>query len=146
MGQITVGGDDTDTLAVEPGTDPGLDYEKKKMFSVTVKVKVDEGDANQNAEVDVNIEVTDVDEPLELTEGDAAVSYPETDEDGEPNTADVETYMVEDPEEDTITWDLRGADAALFTIDGVCSSSGHRPTTRTQGRGGHRYGHTRCRD
>ena len=117
MGQITVGGDDTDTLAVEPGTDPELDYEKKKMFSVTVKVKVTDGDANQKAQVDVNIMVTPVDEPLELTEGDAAVSYPEIDGDA-PNTAAVDTYVAEDPEEDMISWDLRGADAALFTIDG----------------------------
>ncbi len=119
MGQITVGGDDTDTSAVEPGTDPELDYEKKKIFIVTVKVEVVGGDANQKAEVGVNIIVTDVDEPLELTEGAAAVSYPEIDG-GAPNTAAVDTYKAEDPEGDTISWDLRGADAALFTIvDGV---------------------------
>ena len=28
------------------------------------------------------------------------------------------TYVGTDPEGDTISWDLRGADAALFTIDG----------------------------
>ena len=44
--------------------------------------------------------------------------YPEIDEDGAPNTADVETYVVKDPEGATISWDLRGADAALFTIPG----------------------------
>ena len=35
---------------------------KKKRFSVTVKVEVTGGEANQNAQVDVNIIVTDVDE------------------------------------------------------------------------------------
>ena len=45
-------------------------------------------------------------------------TYPEINEDGAPNTAAVATYAGTDPEEDTISWDLRGADAALFTIDG----------------------------
>ena len=58
-------------LAVEPGTDPELDYEKKKMFSVTVKVEVTDGDANQKAQVDVNIIVTDVDELPVITDEDA---------------------------------------------------------------------------
>ena len=47
-----------------------------------------------------------------------AVMYPEIDKDGAPNTAAVATYVGTDPEGDTISWDLRGADAALFTIDG----------------------------
>ena len=121
MGQITVGGDNPDTGDTEPGTDPELDFDdpaKKQRFSITVKVEVMDGGANQNAQIDVNIMVTDVDEELAFTEGEAAVEYPEIDEDGAPNTADVETYVVEDPEGDTISWDLRGVDAALFTIDG----------------------------
>ena len=44
--------------------------------------------------------------------------YPEIDEDGAPNTEAVATYVGTDPEGDTISWDLRGADAALFTIAG----------------------------
>ena len=44
--------------------------------------------------------------------------YPEIDKDGAPNTAAVATYVGTDPEGDTISWDLRGADAALFTIAG----------------------------
>ena len=122
MGQITVGGDDTTTQDVtEAGTDPELDSDdpmKKQRFSVTVKVEVMGGDENQKAQVDVTIIVTDVDEPPELTEGEAAVDYPENDEDGAPNTAVVETYVVKDPDGDTISWDVRGADAALFTIPG----------------------------
>ena len=122
MGQITVGGDVEGTQDTEPGTDPELDFDdptKKQRFSVTVKVEVENGDANQKAEVDVDIIVTDVNETPELTEGEAAVDdYPEIDEDGAPNTAAVETYVVKDPEGATISWDLRGADAALFTIAG----------------------------
>ena len=127
MGQITVGGDDTRTEdTIESGTDPELDYDdpmKKQRFSVTVKVAVMGGAANQKAEVQVDIIVTDVDELPEITDvsGDpamTAVDYPEIDEDGAPNTAAIATYVGTDPEGDTISWDLRGADAALFTIPG----------------------------
>ena len=64
-GQIMVGGAEG-----KSSTDPELDYDdpaKKKSFSVTVKVEVMGGDASQNAEVDVNIIVTDVDEPPVIT-------------------------------------------------------------------------------
>ena len=134
--QITVGGDVADTGDTEEaGTDPKLNYDapdNHRMFSVTVKVEVTGGDATQKAEVDVNIEVTPVDEPLVITDADVDITdadvdpspmttptYPEIDkEDGAPNTAAVATYVGTDPEGDTISWDLRGADAALFTIDG----------------------------
>ena len=125
MGQITVGGDDPSTENVtETGTDPKLDYDdpmKKQRFSATVKVKVMDGDANQSAQVDVNIIVTDVDELPVITDADGenvdqTPDYAEIDE-GAPNTAAVAIYVGDDPEGDTISWDLRGADAALFTID-----------------------------
>ena len=126
MGQITVGGDDADTADVtEPGTDPKLNHDEPdnhRMFSVTVKVEVTGGDANQKAQIDVNIIVTDVNEPPVITDEDVdetpmiAVDYPEIDDDGAPNTAAVATYVGTDPEGASISWDLRGADAALFTI------------------------------
>ena len=128
MGQITVGGDDPDTEDTEEaGTDPELNYDppdNHRMFSVTVKVEVANGEANQKAEVDVNIMVTPVDEELKITDEDVdeppvtGIMYPEINEDDEPNTEAVATYVVTDPEGDSISWDLRGADAALFTIDG----------------------------
>ena len=120
VGQITVGG------APYEGTDPGLDYddpEKRQSFSVTVKVEVTGGEANQKAEVDVDIIVTDVNELPVVTDEDVdespmtAIMYPEID-DGAPNTAVVATYVGTDPEGSSISWDLRGADAALFTIAG----------------------------
>ena len=126
-GQITVGGAEG-----KSSTDPELDYDdpaKKKSFSVTVKVEVMGGDANQNAQVDVNIIVTDVDEPPVITGADVDITdadvdpspmttptYPEINEDGAPNTDAVASYVGTDPEGDIISWDLRGADAALFTI------------------------------
>ena len=83
------------------------------------------GGANQNAEIDVVIIVTDVDEPPVITDADVDITdvdvdpspmimptYPEIDKDGAPNTAAVAAYLGTDPEGDTISWDLRGADAA----------------------------------
>ena len=126
--QITVGGDVLTTVGVtEAGTDPELDYDdpmKKQRFSVTVKVEVAGGDASQKAEVDVNIVVTDIDELPMITDADVAeppmtaITYAEIDEEGAPNTAAIATYVGTDPEGDTISWDLRGADASFFTIDG----------------------------
>ena len=126
--QITVGGDVESTgNVIEAGTDPELDYDdpmKKQRFSVTVKVEVTGGDASQKAEVDVNIVVTDVDESPMITDADVdelpmtAIMYAEIDEEGAPNTAAIATYVGTDPEEDTISWDLRGADASFFTING----------------------------
>ena len=115
IGQITV------------GTDTSFNYddpETPNAYQVTVKVEVMGGDANQNAQVDVDIIVTDVNELPVITDEDVdeppmtAIMYPEIDEDGAPNTAAVATYVGTDPEGDSIGWDLRGADAALFTIAG----------------------------
>ena len=89
MGQITVGGDSPGA-----GTDPKIDYDdpdKQQTFRVTVKVEVVNGDANQVAQVNVNIIVTDINEPPTVVdeEGGAAKTavddYPEIDE-GAPNT------------------------------------------------------------
>ena len=46
---------------------------KRQRFSVTVKVEVMGGDATQNAEIDVTIVVTDVDESPTITVTDADV-------------------------------------------------------------------------
>ena len=152
--QITVGGDVEDTQETELGTDPELDYEDpmKRRFTVTVKVKVMDGGANQNAQVDVNIIVTDVDEPPVITDEDVdkppmtAVGYPEIDEDGAPNEAAIATYVGTDPEGDTISWDLRGADAALFTIAGGVLEFRTAPDYEDpEGRGRHKHGDTRSR-
>ena len=115
IGQITV------------GTDTSFNYddpETPNAYQVTVKVEVTDGDANQNAEVDVNIIVTGVNDLPVITDEDVdeppmtAIMYPEIDGDGAPNTAAVATYVGTDPEGATISWDVRGADAALFTING----------------------------
>ena len=84
------------------------------------------GDENQKAEVIVDIMVADVNELPDITDADGkvvvtpppvGVSYAEIKDDA-PNTEAVATYVATDPEGASISWDLRGADAALFTIAG----------------------------
>ena len=126
-GQITVGGDEG-----EASTDPKLDHETKPSYSVTVVAKVQRGGSHQVDRISVTIEVTDVDElPIVTDEADTAEpptqlpttapvskTYAEIDEDGAPNTASVATFGGRDPEGNMIIWDVRGADASFFTIDG----------------------------
>ena len=129
-GQITVGGEVNG--GVQAGTDPMLDHETKPSYSVTVVAKVQNGGSYQVDRVSVTIVVTDVDElPIVTDEADTAdpptelsttqpvpKTYPEIDEDGAPNTAPVATFEGRDPEGNMIIWDVRGADASFFTIDG----------------------------
>ena len=73
--RLSVGGDVESTQdETELGMDPELGlrrpHEISQRFSVTVKVEVMSGDANQNAEVDVVIIVTDVDEMPMITDED----------------------------------------------------------------------------
>ena len=130
----TLGGPDaehfdiiSDSGQIQVGADTSFDYDDPEIsntYRVTVKVEVTGGDANQKAEVDVVIMVTDVNELPVITVEDVdaasmtAIMYPEIDEDDAPNTADVATYVGTDPEGATISWDLRGADASFFTING----------------------------
>ena len=130
----TLGGPDaehfdiiSDSGQIQVDADTSFDYDDPEIsntYRVTVKVEVTGGDANQKAEVDVVIMVTDVNELPVITVEDVdaasmtAIMYPEIDEDDPPNTAAVATYVGTDPEGATISWDLRGADASFFTING----------------------------
>ena len=131
--QITVGGDAGDG---EAGTDPDLDYEDgRRAYSVTVKAVVENGESQQVAQVTVSIAVANVDEPLTVKEKgvenapnlpqDVGNDGPDTEaktyleiKDDAPNTDAVVTYVGEDPEGASVSWDLRGADASFFTITG----------------------------
>ena len=130
----TLGGPDaehfdiiSDSGQIQVGADTSFDYDDPEIsntYRVTVKVEVTGGDANQKAEVDVVIMVTDANELPVITDEDVdaalmtEIMYPEIDEDDAPNTAAVATYVGTDPEGATISWDLRGADASFFTING----------------------------
>ena len=114
---------DNDTLTYElSGTDAGsftivsdsgqirtsasLDFETKNSYSVTVTVEDDNGGSDS---IDVTINVTDVNERPDV----AGQSSPSYDENG---TGAVGTYTADDPEDDDITWSLRGTDRFDFDI------------------------------
>ena len=125
-GQILVAGDPEDSAVVDDVNagkmNPNFAYDDPQVpntYRVTVKVAVEGGLEYQSDEVRVNIHVTDVDQDVGLTAPDDVdpIDYPEIDEDGSPNTLAVVTFTGKDPEGQRTTWDVRGADAALFTID-----------------------------
>ena len=87
-----------------------MDFETKNSYSVTVTA--DDGNEGTDS-IDVTINVTDVNERPDV----AGLFSPSYDENG---TRAVETYTAADPEDDDVTWSLRGTDRFDFRI----SSSG----------------------
>ena len=83
-------------------------------YVVTVKV-TDNGSPAESHTFDVTVNVQDVNEaPVITTTGSShtAISKPE----GTSTTEVLATYAADDPEDDTLTWTLSGADATDFTI------------------------------
>ena len=89
-------------------TKAALDKEAKDTYTVTVTATDSLG---RSSTITVTINVTDVDEMPELT-GEAPEEYAEN------GTAAVATFRATDPEDKAITWDLTGADAEDFSIEG----------------------------
>ncbi len=81
-------------------------YEAKRIYSVTIRVSDPSGSAGTFPR---SVRVTDVNEPPVIT-GPSSKSVPEN----TPTTATVASYTATDPEEDSVTWSLLGADAADF--------------------------------
>ena len=92
-------------IAVGSGTK--LNYEGKQTYMVTVTATDPLG---ASASIPVTIEVTNVDEPPEIS-GDDTISYPEK------GTGPVATYTASDPESASVRWSLGGVDAEDFTIE-----------------------------
>lgn len=91
------------------------DYEalasRNYRYEVTIIVTETAGQGAQlNAELDVTIQVTDVDEPPEITVGSSYFTRDEGDNRSE-------RYRANDPENQPISWSLEGRDASLFSID-----------------------------
>ena len=83
-------------------------------YEVTVKV-TDNGSPAESHTFDVTVNVQDVNEtPVITTTGSShtSISKPE----GTSTTEVLATYAADDPEDDTLTWTLSGADATDFTI------------------------------
>ena len=89
-------------------TKAALDKEAKDTYTVTVTAT---DSLSLSSTITVTINVTDVDEMPELT-GEAPDEYAEN------GTAAVATFRATDPEGKSITWDLTGADAEDFSIEG----------------------------
>ena len=92
-----------------------LDYETRTGYQVTVSVSDGkDGDGNADAAVDatipVTVEITDVNEPPEVT-GDTMIDYLEN------GTAEVVEYTAVDPEGGDVAWSFSGTDAGEFDFN-----------------------------
>ena len=86
-----------------------LDHEQKSRYRMTVTA---EDPSGSKATTSLTINVTDVDEPPEITSGDITIYYEEN------GTGTVSTYRATEPEGRPIVWTLSGAAADVFTITG----------------------------
>ena len=112
----SLGGPDAASFDIDRGEDPqtggqlktkaALDKEMKDTYTVTVTATDSLG---LSSTITVTINVTNVDEMPDL-EGEAPEEYAEN------GTGAVATFTAEDPEGETITWSLAGADMDEFTI------------------------------
>ena len=106
---------DENTGQLRLGLDVMLDYERKRTYRFTVSVSDgnDQNGDDDNDRVDDSITVTvaliDVNEAPAIT-GEAEREFREN------GTSSVATYSARDPEGDTFTWSLGGADASSFVI------------------------------
>ena len=113
----TLGGTDAASFSIDQGTGQistkaALDYETKDTYMVTVTA-TDPG--GLSATVNVTINVTDVDEAPEIMLGGLAISGSSSPRVPE-GTTEVATYRAAGPNASMATWDLSGADEALFAI------------------------------
>ena len=110
----TLGGDDAakfrvrDNGQIEVGVGTMLDYETKTTYMVTVMAADSFSDSSS---IVVTIMVTDTDEVPDVS-GDDTIEY------AEKGTGMVATYNAVDPEGTATEWDVSGADADLFGIEG----------------------------
>ena len=96
-----------DEESAQISTKAALDYETKRSYRVTVMAT---DPTLRSASASVTINVTDVDEPPEITAGETAIDY------AEGGAGPVTTYQGADPERETIIWALSGVDAEDFSI------------------------------
>ena len=117
----SLGGDDAAhfDIATSTGqllTKDALNFEDKASYSVTISVSDGKDvDSNENdatdATIPVTVNVNNVNEPPVVT-GNETPTFNEN------ATGTVATYTAEDPEDNSISWDLSGVDAGSFEIDG----------------------------
>ena len=94
-GQITV------------GAGANLDYESRTAQEVKLKVQDTDGLSDT---IEVQIEITDVNEPPVVT-GDDDPEFAEN------RTGSIDRYSASDPERESFTWSVGGADGSFFSVD-----------------------------
>ena len=125
LGGVNAGSFSLDTTTGQLRTSAALDFETKSSYTVEVTVS----DSTDTVTITVTINVTDIDEavvniPPVFTEGSSAIrSVAENTGSG----VDIGTTVAAtDADEDTLTYNLSGTDASVFSID---SSSGQLRTS-----------------
>ena len=103
---------DIDSASGQIQTKPGVTYDHESKSSYSVTVKADDNNGG-TATIDVTITVADVNEPPEFDSATATREVPENTEAGENIGAPV---TATDPDNDTLTYTLGGADASSFDI------------------------------
>ena len=127
LGGINAGSFTIDTTTGQLRTSAALNYETKSSYTVEITVS----DSTDTVTITVAINVTDVDEavvniPPVFTEGSSAIrSVAENTGSG----VDIGTTVAAtDADEDTLTYNLSGTDASVFSID---STTGQLRTSAT---------------
>ena len=115
----TLGGTDVDSFSIvntsgQLRTNVALDHETKDSYSVTITA-TDGG--NLSDTTTVTITVTNVNEAPSFTEGSSATRAIAENTASETNIGSA--VSATDPDDDTLTYTLGGADAASFGIDGT---------------------------
>ena len=103
---------DIDSASGQIQTKPGVTYDHESKSSYSVTVKADDNNGG-TATIDVTITVADVNEPPEFDSAAATREVPENTEAGGNIGAPV---TATDPDNDTLTYTLGGADASSFDI------------------------------
>ena len=103
---------DIDSASGQIQTKSGVTYDHETKSSYSVTVKADDNNGG-TATIDVTITVADVDEPPEFDSATATREVPENTEAGENIGAPI---TANDPDNDTLTYTLGGADASSFDI------------------------------
>ena len=101
-----------DNGQIEVGSGTKLDYETRQTYMVTLMA---EDSFGASASIMVTIEVTDVDEAPEISEGGLAITGPSSIDYGENGMDAVATYTASGPDAASATWTLDD-DAGAFSI------------------------------
>ena len=110
--RFSINGAGTVSFKSPPDYEKPRDANKDNVYKLTVSVT----DGSITATLDVDITVTDVNEPAAIT-GPASSAYAEN------ATTTISSYSATDPDGDTVTWSVTGTDADHFDISAAANLS-----------------------